>query len=478
MACASCSGTNGVSKGCGNKGHCSSGSCNKLNTFDWLSKREIPLPAGQNIVEVSFKNGARKDFFFMDHTMPVVTGDMIVVNSGNGYDVGRLSLTGDLVSLQMKKKKVKQDRIQHNVIRKANERDLEKLQEARNLEQETMVRARVIARTLNLEMKLGDVEFQGDKRKATFYYTAEGRIDFRELVRSYAREFKVKIEMRQIGSRQESARIGGIGSCGRELCCSTWLTDFKSVSTTAARYQYMAINQSKLSGQCGRLKCCLNYELDNYMDAISHFPEKADYIHTADGKAKLMKIDIFKGLMYYSVLTGKGRSTIVAMDKEDVKKIIEMNKKGEKPATLASLQNMAYTEEVEDTPDYEDVTGAVELPDKKRRNKRRKKPNSKGGAHQKRRDNKANASKKPSNSKGNNKPKNTKNTSNNSKGSSNKQEKPNQANKPSQDGPKKNKPKRRNFRKNRGGPKNDKGNTKQNSAKSTADNKSNNNKKD
>jgi cell fate regulator YaaT (PSP1 superfamily) len=401
-------------------------------------------------VEVSFKNGARKDFFFMDHTMSVVTGDMIVVNSGNGYDVGRLSLTGDLVSLQMKKKKVKDDRVQHNVIRKANERDLEKLQEARDQEIATMVRARAIARTLNLDMKLGDVEFQGDKRKATFYYTAEGRIDFRELVRSYAREFKVKIEMRQIGSRQESARIGGIGSCGRELCCSTWLTDFKSVSTTAARYQYMAINQSKLSGQCGRLKCCLNYELDNYMDAISHFPEKADYIQTADGKARLMKIDIFKGLMYYSVMAGKGRSTVVAMDKEDVKKVIEMNKNGEKPASLASLQNMAYTEEVEDTPDYEDVTGAVELPDRKRRNKRRNKNKPKG-----------------------NSPRGKKQTNNSSKEKGQEKQSSQQ-----RSGDKKPTAKKKNYRKNRGKRKNDGQNAKQNSAKPTSDNKPNNNTKD
>ncbi len=453
MACASCSGTNGVSKGCGNKGHCASGSCNKLNTYDWLSKRDLPRPTGQNIVEVSFKNGARKDFFFMDHTLPVVTGDMIVVNSGNGYDIGRLSLTGDLVPLQMKKKKVKQDRVQYNVIRKANERDLEKLQEARDLEKQTMVRARVIARTLNLDMKLGDVEYQGDKRKATFYYTAEGRIDFRELVRSYAKEFRVKIEMRQIGSRQESARIGGIGSCGRELCCSTWLTDFKSVSTTAARYQYMAINQSKLSGQCGRLKCCLNYELDNYMDALSHFPEKADYIHTADGKAKLMKIDIFKGLMYYSLKSPKGRMTVVPMDKEDVKKVIELNKNGEKPASLASLQNMSYTPEIEDEPDYEDVTGAVELPSKKRRNKRRKgsEPKGKSGGN-----NKPTSSSKPNRSKSVKK-----------QGGKPSQPKSNapkkQGEKTNAEGGKKPTNKRRNPRKNRGQRKNDGGNKQQNS---------------
>lgn len=376
MACGSCSGTNGVSKGCGNKGHCSSGSCNKLNTFDWLTKREVPLSSGENIVEVSFKNGAHKEFYYMNSSLQATTGEMVVVNSGNGYDVGRLSLMGELVSLQMKKKRVNKDRIEHNVIRIANQRDLEKLSEARQLEIPSMIKARAIARSMEIEMKVGDVEYQGDKRKATFYYTAEGRVDFRELVRAYAKEFKVKIEMKQIGSRQESARIGGIGSCGRELCCSTWLTDFKSVSTTAARYQYMAINQSKLSGQCGRLKCCLNYELDNYMDALSGFPEKADYLKTENGSAKLMKIDIFKGIMYYSFYKEKGRSLIVPMDKEDVKKVVEMNKKGEFPESILALQNMAIPEEVDEFQDYEDVTGAVELPDrkKKRRSSSNRKP--------------------------------------------------------------------------------------------------------
>ena len=367
MACASCSGTNGVSKGCGNKGHCASGSCNKLNTFDWLSKREVPLSTGENIVEVSFKNGASKEFYYLNSSLQASTGEMVVVNSGNGYDIGRISLMGDLVSLQMKKKKVNVDRIEHNVIRIANQRDLEKLTEARNLEIPAMIKARAIARSMEIEMKLGDVQYQGDKRKATFYYTAEGRVDFRELVRAYAKDFRVKIEMKQIGSRQESARIGGIGSCGRELCCSTWLTDFKSVSTTAARYQYMAINQSKLSGQCGRLKCCLNYELDNYMDALSGFPEKADYLKTENGSAKLMKIDIFKGIMYYSVFKEKGRSLIVPIDKEDVKKVVEMNKKGEFPESILALQHMAIPEDVDDFQDYEDVTGAVELPDRKKK---------------------------------------------------------------------------------------------------------------
>ena len=195
------------------------------------------------------------------------TGDNVVVEAGTGYDVGTITLSGELVRLQMKKKKVSTTAVLPNIIRRCNERDFEKLQDARSLEQQTMVRARVIARSLKLDMKIGDVEYQGDRRKATFYYTADGRVDFRELIKLFAREFKVKIEMRQIGARQESARIGGLGSCGRELCCSTWLTDFKSVSTAAARYQNLAINQSKLSGQCGRLKCCLNYELDSYMVA-------------------------------------------------------------------------------------------------------------------------------------------------------------------------------------------------------------------
>lgn len=372
MACASC-GTDGVSKGCGNKGHCQSGSCNKLNTYDWLSSRDIPTVGGQRLVEVSFKNGARKDFFKLDtREIQAITGDVVVVDSGNGYDIGSITLSGDLVYLQMKKKKHSEDRINHSVIRIANQRDLERLAEARSKEMQSMVKARVIARDMGLDMKVGDVEYQGDLRKATFYYTAEGRVDFRELVRAFAREFRVKIEMRQIGSRQESARIGGIGSCGRELCCSTWLTDFKSVSTSAARYQYMAINQSKLSGQCGRLKCCLNYELDNYMDTMSTFPEKADVLKTKYTKAHLLKIDIFKGLMYYSVKTDKGRGPIVVMDKQDVKEVLEMNRNGQFPEDLTSF---TLTPEVDDDfQDYEDVTGAVELParKKKRRNTRSK----------------------------------------------------------------------------------------------------------
>ncbi|WP_235297645.1 PSP1 domain-containing protein [Portibacter marinus] len=372
MGCASCSsGTGGSPMGCENKGHCTSGRCNKMNTYDWLSQLEIYDKNDFDIVEVSFKNGARKEFFKNELGDRVVTGDMVVVDTGNGYDVGRISLSGELVRIQMKKKRVNEDRIFSNIIRRAHHRDLEKLQEARNLEKMALVRARVIARTLGLEMKIGDVEYQGDKRKATFYYTADGRVDFRELVKQYAKEFRVKIEMRQIGSRQESARIGGIGSCGRELCCSTWLSDFKTVSTSAARYQYIGINQSKLSGQCGRLKCCLNYELDTYMDALRDFPKKADYLKTKFGSAQMIKIDIFKGLMYYGTNIDGRRGPVVTLDKEQVKKILEMNKKGEYPDDLMSLQAVKEVAPEDEDMGYGQVDDVVELPETKKRRRGR-----------------------------------------------------------------------------------------------------------
>jgi cell fate regulator YaaT (PSP1 superfamily) len=285
MGCLGCTvgSNNGQPKGCRSNGGCGSGGCNRLNTYDWLSDMEIMDAEPYDIVEVSFKNGARKGFFHNHEYIKCMTGDDVVVETGNGYDIGRICLSGELVRLQMKKKGIKESKVLHNIIRKANERDMERLQEAREMDRPTMIRARAIARTLGLDMKVGDVEYQGDKRKATFYYTADGRVDFRELIRHYAREFRVKIEMRQIGARQESARIGGLGSCGRELCCSTWLTDFKSVTTAAARYQNLAINQSKLSGQCGRLKCCLNYELDTYLDALESFPKNGEKLQTERG---------------------------------------------------------------------------------------------------------------------------------------------------------------------------------------------------
>lgn len=350
-----------------------------MNTYDWLAEMEVPDVEYFDVVEVSFKNGSRKAFYRNPEFTRAITGDDVVVETGTGYDIGRISLSGELVRLQMKKKRVNPDSVLYGVLRKANERDMERLQEAREMEKATMVKARAIARTLNLDMKIGDVEYQGDIRKATFFYTADGRVDFRELIRHFARDFRVKIEMRQIGARQESARIGGIGSCGRELCCSTWLTDFKSVSTAAARYQNLAINQSKLSGMCGRLKCCLNYELDTYLDALDHFPEKAERLFTKAGAAILIKTDIFKGLMYYAFEHEHGRGKIYALTLAQVKSIKQMNDAGDRPADLGEgvIVQLATIggDEGEPLVDFEDVTGAVELPDEKRKKKKKKNPN-------------------------------------------------------------------------------------------------------
>lgn len=377
MACASCScGTDGSkSLGCNKNGGCATGGCNKMNTYDWLSTLDIEDPVAFNIVEVSFKNGARKEFFHNPEFSQASSGDMVVVEApSGGYDIGRVNLTGDLVRLQMKKKKQTDLSVLLSVIRKANERDLERLEEARNEEKNMLVKARAIARTLGLDMKIGDIEHQGDMRKATFFYTADGRVDFRELIRHYAKDFKVKVEMRQIGARQESSRVGGIGSCGRELCCSTWLQDFKSVSTAAARYQNLAINQAKLSGQCGRLKCCLNYELDSYIDALQDFPEKAERLQTKEGLAFLIKTDVFKRIMIYVYDTGNHKGKFITMHVDQVKKVVAMNKKGEMPINLDDLQVQAMSKLQEGEPmvDYEDVTGAVELPeDKRKKNKNR-----------------------------------------------------------------------------------------------------------
>jgi cell fate regulator YaaT (PSP1 superfamily) len=331
-------------------------------------------------VEVSFKNGSRKEFFKNPPYTRATTGDWVVVESpSGGFDVGTVSLSGELVRLQMKRKRVRPDARLQTVVRKAHERDLERLDEVRRAEKEVMIQARVIARTLDLDMKVGDVEFQGDGRKCTFYYTADGRVDFRELIRSYAREFKVKIEMRQIGARQESARIGGIGNCGRELCCSTWLTEFKSVNTAAARYQNLAINQTKLSGMCGRLKCCLNYELDTYIDALEDFPDRAERLKTTAGLAILVKTDVFKRLMFYTYAENRGRFYPIHVDQ--IWEALDMIKKGQLPGSLDDILAMAppppEVEEPEEAEhDFENVHDVVELPIEQR--KKKKKKNKKG----------------------------------------------------------------------------------------------------
>ena len=372
--CTSCGTSSGDKAGGCNSNGCSTGGCNRLNTYDWLSANDIRDSEKFDIIEVSFKNGARKDFFHNPPYTHASTGDSVVVDTGNGngFDIGKVSLSGELVRLQMKKKRSNPERVTNKVIRVANERDMERLFEAREKEKKSMIRARVIARTLELNMKVGDVEYQADGKKATFFYTADGRVDFRELIRHFAKEFRVKIEMRQIGIRQESARIGGLGSCGRELCCSTWLTNFKSVNTTAARYQNLAINQAKLSGQCGRLKCCLNFELDAYMDAFAKFPKKAEKLRAQSGTATLFKTDIFKQIMYYMMQVEGGRRLTFALDIPSVNKILDMNKQGDAPVDFTSLQFVAETvaEEEEFDFDTSDLTGVIELPAEKRKKKR------------------------------------------------------------------------------------------------------------
>lgn len=352
-----------------------------MNTFDWLSRLDIPDPSSYDVVEVSFKQGTRKGFYRNAPQIHATSGDMVIVESQNGSDLGRITLSGEMVRLQMKKKRITEKHVIHKVLRKANERDLDRLTEARDLEKPTLVRARAIAASLGLPMKITEVEYQGDRRKATFYYTAEGRVDFRELIRHYANEFRVKIEMRQIGARQESGLIGGLGPCGRELCCSTWLSDFKTVNTAAARYQNLAINQAKLSGQCGRLKCCLNFELDTYLEALGEFPQDTERIRTIDGAALLVKTDIFKGLMYYAYEAEQGRGRLYPLDKNKVREFVEMNKRGELPGGLAT-EAVIMTIANEEEHNFDDhVTGVVELPPDKRRKKKRKDPNKIPPAH-------------------------------------------------------------------------------------------------
>ncbi|MEM9929501.1 MAG: regulatory iron-sulfur-containing complex subunit RicT [Bacteroidota bacterium] len=383
MACGSCgSGTNedGTPKGCGSKGNCGTSSCNKRSTYDWLADLGIDDPYANNIVEVSFKDGASQGFYFAPAELEVFTGDNVAVETKNGFNVGRITLSGELVRLQMKKKKVAETKVTESILRRANARDLEKVAEVRRLEKETLVKARAIARQNHVKMKISDVEYQGDGRKATIYYTADERIDFRELVRQYSHQFRVKIEMRQIGPRQETSRLGGIGSCGRELCCSTWLSDFSAVNTAAARYQNIAINQVKLSGQCGRLKCCLNYELNTYMEALEVFPKKADKLKTKAGLAILIKTDIFKGIMYYTYRENRGQLYPIPVAK--VHEIIALNKAGQEPEDLKSNQIIIETKE--EIFGYDDVTGAVELPAEKRRRRRKKKSSGKGRSGNKR----------------------------------------------------------------------------------------------
>ncbi len=368
MGCSSC-GT-GKPNGCKSNGGCSSGGCNRMNAYDWLQNLPFADPeAACKVVEVSFNNGSRKDFFRNNTLTVFEKGEQVTVEGVSGVDVGEINLHGEIVRIQMKKRGANEfDPEMKKVLRRANERDLELLKVNKAREAEALIRARAIARQLKLEMKVSEVEIQADGRKATFFYIADDRVDFRELIKIYAGEFKVKVEMRQIGARQEAAKVGGIGSCGRELCCSTWLTDFKSVNTTAARYQNLSINQTKLSGQCGRLKCCLNYELDTYLDALQGFPDRADTIRVARGTATLIKKDIFKNLMWY-VLPDSNKQYPLTIER--VRKIMSQNAQGIVPDELEAV-DVTSTKPKEVEPEFVDVVGQISLRSLEKNDRRRK----------------------------------------------------------------------------------------------------------
>lgn len=360
MSCSGCgTATGGKPNGCKSNGGCSSGGCNRMNAYDWLQNLPIADFESQcRVIEVSFSQGTRKDFFRNPALQQFEKGDLIAVEGVSGFDIGEVSLTGEIVRLQLKKRGVREDNPEmKKVLRKATDRDLELWKQNKAREPEAVIRSRAIAKQLKLDMKISQVEMQADGRKATFFYIADGRVDFRELIKVYASEFKVKVEMRQIGARQEAGKVGGIGSCGRELCCSTWLTDFKSVNTAAARYQNLSINQTKLSGQCGRLKCCLNYELDTYLDALQHFPENCDVLQVAKGNAFLIKKDIFKNLMWYTLPDSNKQYPLSI---ERVKKIKELNKQGVRPEELEPVE-IVSSKPKEEEPEFVELVGQISL---------------------------------------------------------------------------------------------------------------------
>jgi len=415
MACGSCgTGEDGKPRGCKSNGACTSGGCEKLSVFDWLSN--MTLPGNEtpfNIYEVRFKNG-RKHFFKNTEKLSISMGDVVAVEGSPGHDIGVVSLGGELVKVQMKKRKISIDSEEiKKIYRKASQRDIEIWEKARNRELETQKRGREILGRLGLKMKLSDVEFQGDGNKATFYYTAEARVDFRQLIKDLAGAFSIRVEMKQVGARQEAARLGGVGSCGRELCCSTWLTDFRKVTTSAARYQQLSLNPLKLAGQCGKLKCCLNFELDTYLDALNDFPKQEKILKTESGDAEFVKMDIFKKLIWYTYK--ENRSKWYKLSLEQVQEIIDLNNKNE-----VSIPLEDYESEIEEVVavDFENVVGQDSLtrfdtPKKNRRrnrNKKRKKVssgvvsnqsqnNQKG--HKSKKSNKSNHQKRNNNSQGN-----------------------------------------------------------------------------
>ncbi len=421
MGCSSCStGTDGEVSGCRNNGGCSTGGCNKLNVFDWLSNMDVPTLEQFEYVEIRFKNG-RKEFFRNQEQLELHTGDAVVVDVPNGHHIGHVSLQGELVRLQMKKKGVKKMEDIRNIYRLASPKDIDKFRNVKKREEPTLYRTREIIQMQKLQMKLTDVEYQADNSKATFYYSADDRVDFRELIKILASEFKIRVEMRQISLRQEASRIGGIGSCGRELCCSTWLSDFTSVTTQAARYQNLSLNPGKLSGQCGRLKCCLNYELDTYMDALDDIPKVEGALEIENGKVTLQKTDIFRKIMWFAYA---GENTWHPLETERVQEIIELNNQGKKPATL--LDDIAEEKETIDSLNSDLVAMDRKFKKSKKRNKNKKRrPQNKQGANN---EHKQNAKDKSQNqqSKQKQKPANKQKSPNNKKSNNHQQGQPNQ----------------------------------------------------
>jgi cell fate regulator YaaT (PSP1 superfamily) len=359
MGCSSCSSGGGTPRGCKNNGTCSAGGCNKLDVFDWLGNMSLGEGVSAfDMYEVRFKN-SRKGFFRNSNNLSLQVGDVVVVEASPGYDVGVISVGGELARIQIRKKAPDLKPLESKkILRIANQVEIDKWIQGRTLEKDVMYQARSLAVNLKLEMKISDVEYQADLSKATFYYTAEGRVDFRQLIKDMADKFKIRVEMRQIGSRQEASRLGGIGSCGRELCCSTWLTDFRTVSTSAARYQQLSLNPQKLAGQCGKLKCCLNYELDMYMDAIKEFPKADVRLKSEKGNAFHIKTDVFKRQMWFAY---EGEMGLIALSPEKVKDIIKMNKDGKLPKDIKEFTAVVEKAEKVVEPGYENVVGQDSL---------------------------------------------------------------------------------------------------------------------
>ncbi len=364
MACGSC--TSSCSpQGCGNKGHCASGGCNKKNSFDWLANMSIEDQDEESLLEVSFRNGTRKGIYKYNRSQGVKVGSYVTVEAKLGHDVGKVTLTGILARLQLKKYKKEEQNDLLKVYRVSSKNDLDKLTEARKKEPNILIKARGMAKSMELKMKIGDVEYQADKKKLTLYYTSDQRIDFRALLKNYIKEFQGKIEMKQIGLREEAGLIGGIGECGRELCCSTWLSSFKTVSTSSARYQNLSINTDRITGQCGRLKCCLNYELDTYMDALTEFPKNLKYLMSKKGKARLIKTDILKKQMYFSY---SNTSEIIKLNLNEVKDIIALSKKDEIPEDLN-----IYNQNVEQDQNEQDFIGQINIKSLESRSRQKRK---------------------------------------------------------------------------------------------------------